>query len=38
MTQVSFTQVRELLPARANSTLGVLVEPNILEHVKSSDR
>jgi len=29
-----FTQVRQLLPARANSTLGVLVEPNILERSK----
>jgi hypothetical protein len=29
-----FTQVRELLPARANSTLGVLIEPNILERSK----
>jgi hypothetical protein len=29
-----FTQVRQLLPARANSTLGVLIEPNILERTK----
>jgi len=29
-----FTQVRQLLPARANSTLGVLIEPNILERSK----
>jgi hypothetical protein len=29
-----FTQVRQLLPARANSTLGVLIEPNILERNK----
>ena len=29
-----FTQVKELLPARANSTLGILVEPNILERSK----
>tara|TARA_Y100001937_G_scaffold128054_1_gene202255 strand:- start:2866 stop:6549 length:3684 start_codon:yes stop_codon:yes gene_type:complete len=29
-----FTQVRQLLPARADSTLGVLIEPNILERSK----
>ena len=29
-----FTQTRQLLPARANATLGVLVEPNILERRK----
>jgi hypothetical protein len=29
-----FTQTRQLLPARANSTLGVLIEPNILERRK----
>ena len=29
-----FTQTRQLLPARANATLGVLIEPNILERRK----
>jgi len=29
-----FTQVRQLLPARADSTVGVLIEPNILERRK----
>ena len=29
-----FTQVRQLLPARADATVGVLIEPNILERRK----
>ena len=29
-----FTQVRQLLPARADTTVGVLIEPNILERRK----
>ena len=29
-----FTQVEQLLPARADSTIGVLIEPNILERHK----
>ena len=29
-----FTQVRQLLPARADATLGTLIEPNILERTK----
>jgi len=29
-----FTQVEQLLPARAQSTLGMLIEPNILERAK----
>jgi len=29
-----FTQVRQLLPARADATVGVLIEPNILERTK----
>jgi len=29
-----FTQIRHLVPARANASLGVLIEPNILERSK----
>ena len=32
--QTLFDQLRQMIPARANATLGVLVEPNILERSK----
>ena len=33
-----FTQLRNLIPARANETLGVLIEPSILERPKAVPR